>query len=122
MTIEGTADKGTLREAAEGFVEAMDGELFWGRVGFYLGPNARTAVDHRPYDKVRAAYDRLRAALSSKDEPLDVERLARAWYDAVMEPEDGPWEHAPDSNIDNAKAWAIDLATRYAALSKETPA
>ena len=53
---------------------------------------------------------------------LDVERLARAWYEAVEGPEEGPWEHAPEASIDNAKAWAIDLAERYAALvSLETP-
>ena len=62
MTIEGTADKGTLREAAEELV--------------------RTTIEYRAVTPYKAAYEDIEdrwakalnglvAALSSKDEPLD---------------------------------------------------
>ncbi len=52
-------DTSGIDAAARSFVAVMEEERFWGRVAFYLGPNARTAVDHRPYDRVKVAYDAL---------------------------------------------------------------
>lgn len=59
-------------------------------------------------------HEYIEAAAPRPGEGLDVDALARAWYAAVDEPEDGPWEDASDAAVDNAKAWAIAIAAEYA--------
>ena len=130
MTIEGTADKGTLREARASFTKselakALDDHL--PRMAFHQ--YGQFYNDDPDFD-IEAYYDRVAdamfsAAISSKDEPLDVERYRRAGMDALrgyhMEawrdvmtarPHNHPVEECP------REPWK-SLA---AALSKETPA
>ena len=137
MTIEGTADKGTLREAVRAsftkceLAKALDDHL--PRMAFRQ--YGEVYNDDPDFD-IEAYYDRVadaifRAALSSKDEPLDVEfdaaRMTHAW--AILEahvvakdgeavPNPNRWE--PDRY--NAAAFVKALLRQYAALSKEIPA
>jgi hypothetical protein len=58
----------------------------------------------------------LLAALRSTAPALDVERLARAWWASINEPEEGPWEDASVSGRANARQWARELLREYVAL------
>jgi hypothetical protein len=81
------------------------------------------ASTSRVHDDYRIIRDALRlASLPAQPVepgPLDVERLARAWWKCVNEPEEGPWEDASDTDIDNANGWAMALAAEYSRLGED---
>ena len=82
------------------------------------GPDVTTVADLRDCQAVLRAA--LAAQVPAQEERLDVERLARAWWHCVNEPEEGSWEHASDADVHNAKAWAIEIAAEYRTLGDES--
>ena len=133
MTIEGTADKGTLREALYRLLHAdpsiphgpkfdrcwlIADRLING--GVAIGSSGFICPHH---DDCEHNHGVVRAALSSKDEPLDVERRLAALEDIAS----GSYDTADECrwcgwDMDEGHAPSCATSRARAALSKETTA